>query len=162
MVQFTLGCILIVLSLFFGVKEIMSNEDIITNRTSQLNSEESRVLNSNKLKDKFEGKKSEAMLYSADLKNNLLNQLNIDESKYVFNLDKTEKKNQVIVSYKYRLNGYDSYTNVVSLFRDIEKIKGLFVDNICFNCDIITKKKKHKKEHISFKIEGSVYVYNDK
>jgi len=162
MVQFTLGCILIALSLFFGMSEIMSNKDIVDGRERELKTETARVEGSKKIKTKFEGQKEEVISYSADLRTNLLNQLNIDEGKYDFDLVEPKNKKQVLVSYNYSIKGYDGYTNVISLLGDIEKIKGLFVDDICLNCMISTEKRKRDKKHLSFKIEGTAYVYNEK
>lgn len=163
MIQFTLGCVLIALSLFFGGSEIMSNFDIIKNRTTQLSSEKMRVESSKSVKNNFESYKKDSISYSAELKENLISQLNIDDRFYDFSFaDSEDSKDKVLKSIHYTIKGYDNYAKVFSLIGDIEKLNGLFIDQTCLGCKIATKKVKRENSHISFKIEGEAYVYREK
>lgn len=69
-------------------------------------------------------------------------------------------KGKVISVYNYEIKGYDGYGEIFSLFGDIEKVKGLFINDMCLNCNIKTKQFKREGIDISFKIEGVAYVYN--
>lgn len=162
MVQFTLGCVLMALSLFFGAKEIMSNNDIIANRESQLQSEERRVESSKAIKARFESQKQDTISYSVELKDNLMNQLNVDDKIYDFTLEESNEKGQAITVHKYIIQGYNDYGKVFSLISEVEKIKGLFINKVCLGCKLETKKQKRELTDVSFKIEGNAYVYNEK
>ncbi|MCP4355176.1 MAG: hypothetical protein GY793_06010 [Proteobacteria bacterium] len=162
MVQFTLGCVLIALSLFFGIKEIMSNSKITSNRSAEFITVKTKADSSRMLKSQVDRGKEGLISYSPKLKTNLINQLNIDDTKYDFELTPPEDLKKVIVSYKYVIEGYDRYTEAVSLLGEIEKVKGIYVEKMCLNCEVKTKNNSPEQDAISFKIEGDAYVYNSK
>lgn len=160
MIQFTLGCILLAMTLFFGGKELLANNDIIENRTRTLTSQESKVSRASAVKVRFDAIQTDAILYSTEIKANLLNQLNIDENKYKFNLVETEVKDKVLGVYTFDLVGFDKFSKVFALVSDIEKIKGLELLDVCFNCDVEDDKLTQRESEIGFKIKGKAYVYN--
>lgn len=162
MIQFTLGCIIIALSLFFGGKEILSNKHILANKESSLRQQELKVTHFNKIKQKFEQKKSDSIIFSAKLRENILNQLNVDDRKFDFIFKEPEEKGKkVIKAYKYTLQGFQEYGNILTLVGDLENLQGVSIAQISLNCSIETKHRKRKDTEISFKIEGVAYVYNE-
>lgn len=160
MIQFTLGCILLAMTLFFGGKEVLSNNDVIKNRTNSLSSQENKVSRASSVKSKYEAIKNDTIVFSDDIKKNLINQLNIDEEKYVFNLTEPAVKTKVLTIYTFDFEGFDSFPKIFSLVSDIEKIKGLQLLDVCFNCEVKNEKLIQRKPEIGFKIKGKAYVYN--
>jgi len=160
MVQFTLGCILIALTLFFGGKDILSNHKMIENRERTLHSEENKIKRAGTIKQKYDAVKSNTLVYSTEAKSTLLNQLNIDESKYKFDLKEPEKANKVLSIYEINIVGYDSFSNIYALLSDIEKIKGLDILDICINCKIDDENLMKQPGEMGFKVKGKAYVYN--
>lgn len=159
MIQFTLGCILLALTLFFGGKEIMANQDMIENRNRSVTSQEDKVTRAANVKQRFEAIKEDAILFSDETKTNLLNQLNIDENKYKFDLTEPDKKDKVLTTYKFKVIGFDEFSSVFNLVSDIEKIKGLELADVCFNCDVDDDSLTQRESEIGFRIEGTAYVY---
>lgn len=161
MIQFTLGCILLALTLFFGGKEILANQDKIANRTKSLKQEEDKAKRGSDLKQRYSFAENNAVVYSDKIKENILNQLNINEDKYELKFEQPEGKvGKVLASYTYTLEGYDSFSKVFSLVTDIEKVKGITVSNVCFNCEVSAENLRKRKDEIGFNVKGNVYVYS--
>ncbi len=161
MIQFTLGCILISLTLFFGGKDILANKDKVENRQRSLTQEEQRVERASTLKQRYVFAENNAVIFNDKIKETLINQLNLDESKYDFKFQQPEGKiGKVLASYDYTIEGFDSFSNVFSLLSDIEKINGLTVKDACFNCEIENDELKKSTDDIGFKVEGDIYVYS--
>tara|TARA_Y100001960_G_scaffold326691_1_gene411553 strand:+ start:2028 stop:2519 length:492 start_codon:yes stop_codon:yes gene_type:complete len=159
MIQFTLGCILLALTLFFGGKEIMANQDMIENRNRSVNNQEDKVTRAANVKQRFDEIKEDAILFSDETKTNLLNQLNIDENKYKFDLTEPTQKEKALTEYGFKIIGFDEFSSVFNLVSDIEKIKGLELADVCFNCDVDDDSLTQRESEIGFRIEGTAYVY---
>lgn len=159
MIQFTLGCVLLALTIFFGGKEILANNDIIENRTRTVNSQEEKVYRANRVKENYTSIQEDTIKFSSGIKSNILNQLNIDENKYNFDLKEPASKNKILSIYNFEITGFDSFSKVFSLVSDVEKIKGLELVDICFNCDVDDDKLIQRELEIGFKVKGKTYVY---
>ncbi|HAG52538.1 MAG TPA: hypothetical protein DCL21_02005 [Alphaproteobacteria bacterium] len=161
MVQFTLGCILIAMTLFFGGKDILANHKMLDNRERSLKSEESKIARATSIKQRYEAVKENTLIYSAEAKSTLLNQLNIDENKYKFDLKEPEKTDKVLSIYEFDITGFDDFSNIYALVSDIEKIKGLDLLDVCFNCEVKDENLVRQQEEIGFNVKGKAYVYNE-
>lgn len=160
MIKFTLGCILIALTIFFGGKELLANNNTINNRENALESQISKNKVAINEKAKYENIKSNAIIYSPEIKKNIINQLNINENKYAVTFDNIESPKKVLTKYSFNVEGYDAFSEVFILISDIEKVSGLELVDICFNCKLTSTTLVQKDKEISFKIKGNVYVYN--
>ncbi|PPR08614.1 MAG: hypothetical protein CFH44_00888, partial [Proteobacteria bacterium] len=74
MIQFTLGCILISLTLFFGGKDILANKDKVENRQRSLTQEEQRVERASTLKQRYVFAENNAVIFNDKIKETLINQ----------------------------------------------------------------------------------------
>lgn len=160
MIQFTLGCVLLALTIFFGGSELLANNDSIANRERTLKSQERKVASAKAIKSKYETIKEQTIILSDDIKTNLMNQLNIDETKYSFILTEPEKKDKVLTIYSFEIEGFETFPKIFNISSDVEKIKGLQLENVCYNCQINNKELVQKEGEIGFKIKGEGYVYN--
>lgn len=161
MIQFTLGCILLALTLFFGGREILANNTVIENRTKSFETQESTVARAASIKAKYENIKDQTIILSDEIKQNLINQLNIDETKHSIVLTEPTAENKVLNSYDFTLEGFDNFSKVFNLVSDIEKIKGIHLNDVCFNCQIANKDLIKREAEIGFNIKGKVYVYKE-
>lgn len=162
MIQFTIGCILLALTVFFGGKDLLNNNDIIKNTNRSVEQEESKLNKAKSIQNRFLSIKGSAILKSAEVKVNLINQLNINESKYNFTFSESEDNTKVLTTNSYDIAGYDSFGNIFNLISDIEKIKGLEIESICFNCEFDDEKLLKGLNEVGFKVKGKAYVYNEK
>ena len=163
MIQFTLGCILLALTLFFGGKELLGNNDMIEKTQKDVERAESTYNRAVKTKTRFENVKDIALLKNAELKSNLANQLSVNDSKHALDLKEQEGQSsrKVLTSTTFSLYGYDTFAQVFTMLSDLEKIKGIEVQNVCFNCEITAEKLTKGLNDVSFKIEGKAFIYEE-
>lgn len=159
MIQFTLGCILLALTIFFGGKEILANNNIVENRSRTVQSQEDKVYRANKVKEKYTLIQEDTIAFSTEIKSNIVNQLNIDENKYKFELKEPSSKDKVLSVYDFDIIGFDKFSKIFNLISDVEKIKGLELVDICFNCDVKDDTLIQRESEIGFKVKGKAYVY---
>lgn len=161
MIQFTLGCILLALTLFFGGKELLNNNSMIERTQQDVISAESAFNRAQATKNRYQNVQNIALLKTANLKSNLSNQLSINDSKHLFDLkEETEgTTNKVLSATEFTVTGFDTFANIFTMLSDLEKLKGIEVKNVCFNCKINSEKLTQGLNDVSFKIEGRAFIY---
>lgn len=160
MIQFTLGCILLALTLFFGGKELLNNNSMIERTENDVRSAENSFNRAQSTKNRYQNVQNIALLKTANLKANLSNQLSINESKHLFELKEAENSSsKVLTATDFTVTGFDTFAHIFTMLSDLEKLKGIEVKNVCFNCTINSEKLTQGLNDVSFKIEGKVFIY---
>jgi len=163
MVQFTIGLILIAISLIFGGVQFLENNTILQVQQKQLDQARSDKEAAGRFAKKIETIKEVTLRKGEDQKLNIERAIALPqrlEFRYTSEADANSPENQYFYRHNFEIAGITNFYTGLQLINKLENMNGFVIYSACFGCLTPPSGTEPAENEKMIQIKGTVYVYN--